>query len=63
MEEILKQYSDYLIKEKRYSLETLRAYTDDVNVFFDYVFKEEKLSLRDMRFTRQSEQVPLDRGI
>lgn len=51
MEEILKQYSDYLIKEKRYSLKTLRAYTDDVNVFFDYVFKEEKLSLNEIDYS------------
>lgn len=51
MEEILQQYSDYLIKEKRYSLKTLRAYTDDVNTFFGFIYKLEKISLTDIDYS------------
>lgn len=51
MEEILKQYSDYLIKEKRYSLKTLRAYTDDVLAFFNFISGGEKLLLTEIDYS------------
>lgn len=51
MEEILKQYSDYLIKEKRYSLKTLRAYTDDVLAFFNFNSGGEKLLLTEIDYS------------
>jgi len=51
MEKILEQYSDYLIKEKRYSLKTHRAYTDDVVAFFDFINDKEKLELSQIDYS------------
>ncbi len=35
-------YADYLLKEKNYSLLTVRAYTDDVKSFFDFLQEEDR---------------------
>lgn len=51
MEKILQQYSDYLIKERRYSLKTLQAYKRDVLFFFEFVFKEEQLYLNQIDYS------------
>lgn len=51
MEKILEQYADYLIKEKRYSLKTWRAYSDDVKSFFDYINTEDKIELSQIDYS------------
>ena len=51
MEKILQNYSDYLLKEKRYSLKTIRAYVDDVNFFIDFVSRAEVFQLREIDYS------------
>lgn len=51
MEEILKQYSDYLVKEKRYSQKTLQAYSCDVVAFFEFISTKDLISLQDIDYS------------
>ncbi len=51
MDKILEQYSDFLLKEKRYSLKTFRAYTDDVKSFCDFVFDDNDLKLNEIDYS------------
>lgn len=51
MQEILNKYSDYLLKEKRYSLKTHRAYLDDVVAFFKFVNQELVLDLNSIDYS------------
>ena len=51
MEEIILKYGDYLIKEKRYSLKTFRAYTDDVFAFFKFIFKDGEVDLNEVDYS------------
>lgn len=51
MEKILEQYADYLIKEKRYSLKTWRAYSDDVKSFLCFVNEEDEMELSQIDYS------------
>ncbi|MCO6148327.1 tyrosine-type recombinase/integrase [Flavobacterium sp. NRK1] len=46
-------YADYLLKEKNYSLLTLRAYTDDVAAFEQFIkSRDEEASLEDANYSQ-----------
>jgi len=51
MDEILQKYTDYLIKERRYSLKTCRAYSDDVVSFLDFIFSIQILTLDEIDYS------------
>ena len=45
-------YADYLLKEKNYSLLTLRAYTDDVAAFEKFIKdRDEEAELEDVNYS------------
>ena len=46
-------YADYLLKEKNYSLLTLRAYTDDVAAFEKFILaRDEGASLEEVNYSQ-----------
>lgn len=48
----LQAYQDYILKEKNYSLLTLRAYIDDINSFQEFLNKDhENLSLEEVNYS------------
>lgn len=48
----LQAYQDYILKEKNYSLLTLRAYIDDINSFQEFLNKDhESLSLEEVNYS------------
>ena len=48
----LQAYQDYILKEKNYSLLTLRAYIDDINSFQEFLNKDhENLSLEEVSYS------------
>lgn len=51
MDKILEQYSDYLLKEKRFSLKTFRAYIDDVTAFLRFVSLERTVDLSEIDYS------------
>ncbi len=53
MEKYLKEYKEYLFKEKKYSERTVVAYVKDVSAFFDFVEKkkEEKWILEEVDYS------------